>query len=511
MTRKKKNIQFPVAAILLLALVAVLVPLINKGFFVSDDGEWMIIRLTAFYQAFREGQFPVRFLGRLNNSYGYPVANFLYPGFLYIGSLFRAMGFSFVDSVKLILGGSVVGASVFLFLWLRIFFTPFLSASGVLSFLFAPYLLFDIYKRGSVGEVLALCWAAMGIYSIDAKKPWLFVPAVALLIVAHNSLALLFIGFFLFYVISTGRLRDYLYPFVLGVGLSTFFWFPALHERVYTVFNSVSISNPVEYVLRGHMVLLGGLVFILSGVFLLWKWKFSSRTLYMLIVLFGSLLLAMPISASIWNIPFLAKYFQFPFRFLSLGLIAGPWVVASAMEKCPKAGRIVFILIMSPIWVYTIANTYSNIRFRQEPEGYYTTNESTTTVHDEYMPRWVVRTPNVRASGRIEFYKGKGLLEPKKITTQTMDVTVLAYEDSVLQINTVYYPGWGASLDDRQIGLDYENQQGVMRVSVPKGTHRLIVAFRETVSRFIADIISLGAFVLFLIYLKYSLKQKYLR
>ena len=87
--------------VILMSLL-VLWPLLRHGFYISDDGEWMVIRLSAFYQSLAEGQFPVRFLGRLNNSYGYPVANFLYPGFLYIGSLLHFLGLSFVNSVKII-------------------------------------------------------------------------------------------------------------------------------------------------------------------------------------------------------------------------------------------------------------------------------------------------------------------------------------------------------------------------------------------------------------------------
>src|SRR5689334_19214197 len=88
---------------LLLVSLFVLWPLLKPGFFKTDDGNWMIIRLSAFFQTWREGQFPVRFLGRLNHSYGYPVSNFLYPGFLYIGSLIHALGLSFVTTVKVIL------------------------------------------------------------------------------------------------------------------------------------------------------------------------------------------------------------------------------------------------------------------------------------------------------------------------------------------------------------------------------------------------------------------------
>src|SRR5258706_1075258 len=118
--KQKGKIWMFIACMVMLAAVCFLVaPLLHKGFFVTDDGDWMIIRLSAFFQSLREGQFPVRFLGRLNNSFGYPVANFLYPGFLYIGSLIHLLGFSFENSVKLILGGSVIVGTVFTFLWLR--------------------------------------------------------------------------------------------------------------------------------------------------------------------------------------------------------------------------------------------------------------------------------------------------------------------------------------------------------------------------------------------------------
>src|SRR3989344_8938078 len=52
-------------------------PFFRKGFYTSHDGEWMIIRFTAFHQTLAAGQFPVRFVDRLNNNYGYPVLNFL--------------------------------------------------------------------------------------------------------------------------------------------------------------------------------------------------------------------------------------------------------------------------------------------------------------------------------------------------------------------------------------------------------------------------------------------------
>src|SRR3989339_992755 len=136
-----KRIQFHHSIWIFLIIVLVIIvlyPLLKSGFIVTDDGDWMIIRLSAFYQSLREGQFPVRFLGRLNNSYGYPVANFMYPGFLYIGSFLHAMGLSFIDSVKAIFAGSLAGAAFFLYGWLRKYFRPFSSTAGAIGFIFLP-------------------------------------------------------------------------------------------------------------------------------------------------------------------------------------------------------------------------------------------------------------------------------------------------------------------------------------------------------------------------------------
>src|SRR3989344_6542362 len=83
-------------------------PFFKKGFFESHDGEWMVIRFSAFHQTLAAGQFPVRFVDRLNNNYGFPVTNFLYPLPFYLSEIPKALGFGFVDSVKITFISSTV-------------------------------------------------------------------------------------------------------------------------------------------------------------------------------------------------------------------------------------------------------------------------------------------------------------------------------------------------------------------------------------------------------------------
>ncbi len=146
---------FTLCLVMLFTLPAVL-PLLQQGMFPSDDGGWMIIRFSAFHQELRAGQFPVRFLDRLNYGYGYPVADFLYPGFMYLGEPFALLHFGFINTIKLLFALSLFASSVLSYLWLVKRFSPFAAFIGAMVYLYSPYHIYDLYSRGSMGEILSL-------------------------------------------------------------------------------------------------------------------------------------------------------------------------------------------------------------------------------------------------------------------------------------------------------------------------------------------------------------------
>src|SRR3989344_9243145 len=126
--------------VLLIVLSAIAVwPFFKNGFFESHDGEWMIIRFTAFHQTLKTGQLPVRFVDRLNNNYGYPVLNFLYPLPFYFSEIPKVLGFNFVDSIKATFVFSTVLSVVAMFWALSQFFSRYASLAGSIVYLFIPY------------------------------------------------------------------------------------------------------------------------------------------------------------------------------------------------------------------------------------------------------------------------------------------------------------------------------------------------------------------------------------
>ncbi len=481
---------------LVVAAIFILFPLTHRGFYISDDGEWMVIRLSAFYQSLAEGQFPVRMLGRLNHSFGYPVANFLYPGFLYIGSLLRFFGFSFVNAVKSIMAGSIIGAAFFLFLFLRRWFKVIPSIIGIVAFLGSPYLLYDVYHRGSVGEVLAFLPASMLLYAIAASQYWLIPFSVALLIISHNSLALILGASLGLYMMTRHDRVVLIGRSFLGLGLSAFFWIPALLERSFTRFDMVRVSDPTQYFIGSHNGFLLGVPTVLALLYGIWLYKHRTQenTIFSLLVIVGYIF-ALPVSRALWYSDVLPQLVQFPYRFLSIPVLFGPWLVSFAVSQLSGWRKTSALILCLGVWIYAAVSIFQTITYVDRPQGYYTTNEDTTTVHDEYLPTWVREKPLYRAPLVYEFISGEAQAQVNDLDTQTVDLSITATHASILQLNKLYYPGWGVTIDGALVPVDYQTATGVMRVSVPTGNHRLVATFRETVPRFIADMVSIFSII----------------
>ncbi|HLD24526.1 MAG TPA: hypothetical protein VJB96_01280 [Patescibacteria group bacterium] len=497
---KAPRFSWLAALVIVIALGIVLWPLFHPGFFASDDGEWMVIRLSAFYQSLAGGQFPVRFLGRLNNSYGYPVANFLYPGFLYIGSMLHLAGMSFPIAVKFIFGASVAGGTVALYAALRTRFRTTPSLLGTLSFVFAPYLLYDLYHRGSVGEILAFGAATLVILALTRNLAWVFAPAVGFMIVSHNTTALI-VGAAIVFLLAVHpeRLRMLLSG-LLGIGMSAFFWLPALVEKNFVRFDAVSVSDPSRYFIDfEHAGLLGlGTVLALAMTVRRYKQLTRNDRIFFWLTVAG-LSLSLTMSFPLWDIPLLGKLVQFPYRFMALPVLFGSWVVAFAAEQLKGWRFMLFTGLLAGVWLMIAVPYLWNVEHVNREEGFYTTNEGTTTVANEYMPRWVTQIPTRRSVETLEVVSGDAQLSTRTFASENITVEINAKEVSLIQINKIYYPGWGVTIDNQRVPIDYRNSFGVMQVDVPKGTHTLAASFRETPFRFSADLVSLASLCIYVV------------
>lgn len=502
---RKINIILFVA--LLLLLIPSVYPLLLPGFFVTDDGTWMVVRLSAFYDTLRDGQIPARLLERLNNGYGYPVANFLYPGFLYIGAALHIIGLSFVDSVKTIFAISMIFSGIFTYLWIRKIFDPYAAFIGSLFYVYTPYHLYDLYTRGSVGEVLAFVWIPFILWQIERKSLPLTAIGVFLLVVSHNSLAALSLPLILTYGLIQRNGFVTIAATLVGIAMSAFFIVPAIVELSYTRFSEVKISNPFEYF--ADIRLIGYSTFAVIVVFLIAVFSLrksliaipkKGATILFFTLLLLSLFFSTQIGSILWNVvP--SQFIQFPYRFLSLLLISVAFISAFTVSKTSGRFRILLIVCMTGILAFSATPFVSNLKFTSYPDEYYSTNMDTTTVKNEYMPKWVKKVPEKMPENKFETIEGGAIIENANYNSRRAELSLINSANSTIRFNHIYYPQWKAYMNNEKLNISYDNEFGVMDIKIVRNSGKLTLVFEETPLRFISNFVTIIAtlFVMFLL------------
>jgi hypothetical protein len=394
MIRKFFENSWPYLLILVL-LIPLLWPLITPGFFRSDDGEWMVIRLVAFFDTLRTGQFPVRFLWNLNHGFGYPVTNFLYPLPFYFGSLIHLLGFGFVDSIKILFTLSFILGSWFMYLLVNKEWGKWAGIAAGIFYSYAPYRIFDVYSRGSLGESVAFVFIPLIFYFINQKKTAATALSTAALICSHNVIAFLFVPIILVYLIIKK------FPLILAskymllaAAVAAWFWFPALYDLQYTRASITAVSNYKDYFLNFN--LLGIIVPIIIFTTIIRNIvvkKFNTN--FAIIVCLVSIFFTLPISEIFWQILPLPKLVQFPWRFLSVTIFFSSILIGSLIKN------IKLFLAFIAVLMLTTRFTVDKIYFE---DNYYVANDGTTTVKNEYMPKWVKFDPTQRATQKSAVY-----------------------------------------------------------------------------------------------------------
>lgn len=187
-------------------------PLFHEGFFSMHD-DTQVVRVGQMYKAIQDGQFPVRWVADLGYGYGYPIFNFYGPLPYYIGALCMFLGASVLLATKLMFIVGILGASITMFLLARNIWGTFPGIVAAIIYQYAPYHAVDIYVRGAVSEFWAIALLPLiflGIVLIEkttinkkytnrvfASASFLISISYACLVVTHNitvMLVSLFLG-----------------------------------------------------------------------------------------------------------------------------------------------------------------------------------------------------------------------------------------------------------------------------------------------------------------------------
>ncbi len=539
---------FGLVIVLVLAFF-IIRPLFAVGYFPMHD-DTQVARVVVMGRALRQGQFPVRWVTDLGYGYGYPIFNFYGPLPYYVGGFFYALGLSGLVATKIMMAVGLVFAGVSMYLVLA----EIIGISGgilaAVLYMFAPYHAVQAYVRGSVGEYYTLVFLPLifwGFWKVYTKKQaisGILVGSVGIggLIISHTILGyagLLFVAFtgivLGIYSLKSRRdtqhIKKIIFLIMLGLGLSAFFWLPAIAEMKYTnvasqitstanfrehfvcpiqlwdsfwgfggsakgCLDGLSFKIGKEHLILGFIVLLAALLGFLR----------DSRAKYIVGIGFLILLLScffmLSISQQIWEILPLFSYVQYPWRFLTFAIF-GLSLMASQIVYISRHKVIRFLFVVLsiaavlfieikrfvPQYVYNRAaadfETATDIRYRA------------SKISDEYLPKAVPRPEDAQSVVRDTIAKSDMYAAEIVETTDTYKkIAFHAKADIKVQVNTAYFPGWQyvVNIDEVMPAIEH----GLPNILIPSGDSVLQMRFSNTPVRTIGNMLSFLSVGLFI-------------
>ena len=544
-----KKIPLGFVIVVLLSIVP-LSDLLHVGLPITHDGTDHVARIANFYNGLSEGIFFPRWAQNLNWGYGHPILMFLYPLSSYFASLFHFLGFSFVDSLKIVFGLGFIASGVTMYFWARNQFNEYAAIAAAALYLYSPYRFVDLYVRGAIGEHMAFIFPPLILYFIlkffkenEKIKEYHYFLGISisfgLFLLSHNAISLMFIPFIFIYTVIllfTSKKKKLLYAFVAlsaGFLLSAFFTIPSFFEGKFTLRDIVTsgeyksrfvnllalIYGPWNYGGSGVFSVQLGIVNLISLILLpitffrLKKNILPTRILLITLICFMvSIFLMLPQSDFLYRIITTLQKFQFPWRFLSLSIftlsVFGACFVFTLKNNTYRKIALVVIIVL----VLATTSTYWKAKdFGVKPENYYSNVYYGTTDTGESAPIWSVRFMEKEAKAHMEIFDGKALISEisRNSIKHSYKVSVLS-DKALVKDNTVYFPSWTVFANGKKIPIQFQdpNQRGLITFSLSKGEYNVDVVFKDTKLRIVSNLISvLTAVFLIVAGLVYSRKK----
>ncbi|MDP3988193.1 MAG: 6-pyruvoyl-tetrahydropterin synthase-related protein, partial [Candidatus Levybacteria bacterium] len=477
----------PVAIVFFFAFLAGF-SLLHSGLPPTHDGEYHVIRFYEFDKVLREGNLYPRWAPDLNNGFGVPLFNYVYPFPNYMASFFHLFGFSFIDSFKLNMFFATIAGALFFYLWTKRFWGQQGAVVSSIFYTFSPYHFVDIYIRGSVGEVWALAFFPASLWSItelvkrNDKK--FIIPSgifISLIVFSHNILALMFFVFFLSYSLmlffqSKDKKNSFLIIMLtifLGLFLSSIFWFPALFETKYVVglqvynvaqnfpelfqllipswgsgFSSGNLQNQMSFQIGIANLAAVVVAFGATPFFIRKKDKNLQYLIFFLVWFILVFFLMLGTSKFIWDKVPLMKYFQFPWRFLSLEILFSSFL--AGIFSIFRFSRIISVLAIAVVFILGYWYT-KPAYYHQRDDNYYVTRsnfiDGTNSPGNSFNTLWMEKGLK-KDKEKLKLVWGKADIKKVSIDSTFYRFDVNANKDSRFVANVAYFPGWEVYVDN---------------------------------------------------------------
>lgn len=543
-----KKYIFPIL-IVVISLIPLLT-LLHPGLPKTHDGQDHVARIANFYLNLTEGNFIPRWAPLLNWGYGHPILMFLYPLPSYIASVFHALGFNLVDSVKIVFGLSFILSGLAMYVFVKSMFGRYAGFTAGILYMFAPYRFVDLYVRGAIGEHVAFIFPPLVCYFLyqasKTKSPYpvtLGALSLAGLLLSHNAVSLMFLPVFLLFVIyllyGNKKRRFFILQtvliFIFGGMLSGFFLFPAFLEGKYTLrdivteneylsrFETLSrfIYSPWDFGGSGIFSVQVGLLHWVVTLFqpvLIYifykrkKLKFAIFTTGVFLAFLFSLFLMTAYSSSIYETLTILQKFQFPWRFLTLTVFLTSVMGGLLIFILKDRLKLIAVLLITTGAIFASSSYWQAHSYLSYAEDFYTSVYKGTTDTGESAPIWSVRFMLKESEHRTEVVLGRAVVTELERSSTARKYEIIAREPSRIVENTLYFPGWRVLVNGAEESIEFQdpNHRGLITYLVPEGKNDVSIFFENTKLRSFSEYATIvGVLVMVIYFLFFPRLQKW--
>ncbi len=499
------NPNFPSIFFLIILSIPALKALTIPGFYSSHDGETHTARMAQYYQALVDGQFPPRMAGTLYSGLGSPILTYIYPMPYILGSAVHALGFTFVDSFKMVMALEFILSGIFFYLWTKeVLGSEKAAFLGALFYVWVPYRFLLIYVRGSISENTAYTFLPLLLYAAtrlvqkrNLTNTALTAISAGFFLMSQDLIAMISIpiiaGFVLLLAIFKRSLKYFLLVGIAGAWgflISTFVYLPSLLERNFVRFDEIYAQVYIDHFVclkqffysswgygfslpgcndlmsfqlgLAHWVIVG--LFILILVYLSFRRILRGRTIpngenfilafffFVAFITYSALMIRNPQIVSIWQHFDLLGRIDYPWRLLGPAAFCVAFL-AAFVAKTIKPGLVFLLLIMAVL----IANRH-HLNINQSlayDNKFFANYTGTATQLGEFTPKWrqTTRVPiGFDPNKRVTIVSGQ--VDINNLAAKSNKILFYAQVSSPsaqILVNKFYFPGVIVKIDDKKL------------------------------------------------------------
>lgn len=512
----------------------------------TSDGEVQLPRLAAYYKALKNGQIPVRWAADLNYGYGMPLFNFMYHIPYLLGSIFLAGNLSLILTFKLVLYISFLLSGIFMYQFSRQYFGNDRTALLVtVLYQFAPFRLVEILIRGAIGGIYAYTFLPLVLFYITkylkSRSPIngiMISVSVMLLVLSHNSISLAFYILAVIFVLFNEhsiRIKTQTAAYMgLGLGLSAWYFLPAIIEHKYTygdlfmqnlyrehftplinffIPNLIYNHRFLTAEIATHIGLVHTAVLAIPVLLILKKIPVPNKKLmlwtYGLTVV--SLVFMTRVSLPLWEKISWLRQLQFPWRMLAVvcfttAILGSLFTEFGLLKKRWAYWGLIILIIFSTAFYWTAPRGFEKIT----SESRYWSYPLDTTYFGETNLIWSDGPAKSYPAKPAEIIGGRGLISGYTKSDTLHHFKLDAKTPVEILDHTQFYPGWKAYVDGQPVQIEFQDIRfrGRIIFRADSGLHDISVRFGETKFRMLTDLISLAsALILTYLYLRFLIRN----